>query len=501
MNDNNTSPKQKNAANEINTTVVVTPEQPNTNKTKAKKKTTTNHGPFSIRVQNKSGVKYLRDMTSPSSTFAAVNNYKSILDALYAKHYGEHGVCPDFRTMVFQHFGGCHMFRTDFEAHVTKSASIYFQNETPTSSVLENSFHKSVRHMCDRACFLRAYSPIRELSFLYRDLIIDENTVDERGLTTAQVLDGWMCQLVPPAPAVSLESSPIDTDDIISTKTKPTKQSKAPSICATIFVSPKGQEFDKRAKLEKHLNVTYFETSRDLIQLPTTATILQTNPLSDCMTSINPLFTPLGLLEELFTDDPWKLLVSTILLNKTQRQQVDVVMFHFLQKWPDAHSTTEADSNEILNIIGPLGLGNKRSKSLIRFSEEYLRLIETKHSLLPNESDLKLVEFSFSREDIVSLHQCGEYAWSAYELFILKELPKEDAFQVCDHALKLYVEYKLGLLVQKRSTEKVRVSKRKAALLNENDTDKTCTSVGKKKRSGAKKKEKKKRKSAKKRRE
>ena len=176
------------------------------------------------------------------------------------------------------------------------------------------------------------------------------------------------------------------------------------------------------------------------------------------MTSINPLFSPLGLLEELFTNDPWKLLLSTIFLNKTQRNQVDIILFLFLQRWPDAQSASNADADEVRSIIAPLGLMNKRSKSVVRFSNEYLQLIaakkiqttalskDNKQPLLSDDKETTpmAVEFNLGKKDVLSLHQCGEYAWTAYQLFILKELPQGDTFKVCDHALQLYVEYKLG---------------------------------------------------------
>ena len=228
MNNYTTSPKPKNASNTIAT---VTPEHSNTDKTKARK--VTNLGPFRIRVERKSEVKRLCDMASPSSTFAVVNNYKSIIDALDVKRNCELDVSPDFRAVILQHFDMCSMFRTNFKEHLTKSTSIYFQNETPTLSVLERSFHLSVRHICDRACFLRAYSPIRELAFLWRDLIIDE-IVDERSLTKPQVLNGWMCQLVQPAPA---DSKPplIDIDDATTTVIG---LENVPGTFSTFYIGP-----------------------------------------------------------------------------------------------------------------------------------------------------------------------------------------------------------------------------------------------------------------------
>jgi endonuclease III len=439
---------------------LVTPEQPNARKSNTKKGKLV--GPFRIVVQRKSSVKNLCDMDSSSSTLAAVNKYKSISNALWSRHPK-----AGFRTTILHHFGKCNVFRRCFEPHEEKSTSPYFDEES-SMSLLEISVHKSVRHLCGNACFLRTYLPIREYSFLWRDFIIDDSYVGESGEsrddgdcvpTKAQVMNGWICQLIPPA-YVSAIVPDVETE---TKKPAKVKVERSPSI---IFVSSSGEEIDKRAKLEKHLNCLY-KTSPESFQHTEATTTPQTNPLYEYVESINPLFSPLGLLEELFTNDPWKLLVSTILLNKTQRAQVDVIFFQFLQKWPDAVSTSMADPNEILEIIGPLGLGNKRSKSLVRFSKEYLELIAAS-SL--NEDGLASAEFNFRMKDVLSLHQCGVYAWTAYQIFILKELPETDTFQVCDHALQLYVEYKLGVRLQRslksnrahECSPNTRVSKRKA---------------------------------------
>jgi hypothetical protein len=388
-------------------------------------------------------------MDSPTSIFAAVNNYKSIIDALHTEsNSAEHRTNLDFRALVLHHFGTCDKFRNDFELHMRKGTSPYFPGQDPKQFALESSFHKSVRHICDKACFLRAYAPIREHCFLWRDLTISDDDQSAAELTKDQVLNGWLCQLTKPQ-LLKSNATKKCTDQKNSTK----KQSKVktPSICPTIFVS-KHEEFSTRSKVETYLNSVYADPE-SLLWTDATTPAPTNSLLNGCITSINPLYSPLGLLEELFLDNPWRLLVSTILLNKTQRPQVDCILFQFLQKWPDAISTTLADEEEIFNVIGVLGLGNKRSKSLIRFSKEYLELIESKRSALSNEDT---IEYTLNMKEVKSLHQCGVYAWSAYQLFILKELPEGDTFEVCDHALQLYVEHKLGVRLRDEQSERQR---------------------------------------------
>ncbi|CAN0065822.1 unnamed protein product, partial [Choristocarpus tenellus] len=80
------------------------------------------------------------------------------------------------------------------------------------------------------------------------------------------------------------------------------------------------------------------------------------------------LWSPFGLLEELLTDDPWRLLLSCIMLNQTTRSQVDPVLVEFLKKFPNAQSVLGANLEEIAAIVSPLGLQEKRPRAIIRFS-------------------------------------------------------------------------------------------------------------------------------------
>jgi adenine-specific DNA glycosylase len=147
---------------------------------------------------------------------------------------------------------------------------------------------------------------------------------------------------------------------------------------------------------------------------------------------IQDVTSPFGLLEELFVDNPWLLLLSTILLNRTSRVQVDVVLHEFLVKWPSPESVAAADWEEISRVIRPLGIRNRRAKGLIRFSRDYLTKLQGGNVA------------TMTREDIMSLHHCGEYAYDAYRIFIQRNVSTLCA----DHALQDYVEYQRGALLE-----------------------------------------------------
>jgi hypothetical protein len=161
--------------------------------------------------------------------------------------------------------------------------------------------------------------------------------------------------------------------------------------------------------------------------------------------------SPFGLLEELFRDDPWRLLLSTIMLNRTTRCQVDVVLYKFLQKWPHATSAANADETEMADVILPMGLRFRRAQGIIRFSKEWLELLERRATALNKESSCatdKMAEslgrkaaFSLTKEEVKKLYNCGDYAYDAYRIFILGDVNAVTT----DHALQIYVDYHRGL--------------------------------------------------------
>uniref|UniRef100_A0A7S2Y680 HhH-GPD domain-containing protein n=1 Tax=Entomoneis paludosa TaxID=265537 RepID=A0A7S2Y680_9STRA len=142
-------------------------------------------------------------------------------------------------------------------------------------------------------------------------------------------------------------------------------------------------------------------------------------------------------MEELFFDYPWQLLLSTILLNKTTRAQVDPVLCELLDKWPTPNTILRAEVESIAKIIRPLGLQDRRSAGIIQFTRDYVNKVQELGNSFGD-----LAPFKMTRKDILSLHHCGEYAYSAYCLFILRSTSD---IQSTDHALVAYAEYQRGL--------------------------------------------------------
>ena len=72
------------------------------------------------------------------------------------------------------------------------------------------------------------------------------------------------------------------------------------------------------------------------------------------------------LLQEIYRDDPWKMLVCCILLNLTQRKQVDGIRHELFSKYPTEYEMIEANEDELSELLKPLGLYRKRAKTLMK---------------------------------------------------------------------------------------------------------------------------------------
>ena len=114
----------------------------------------------------------------------------------------------------------------------------------------------------------------------------------------------------------------------------------------------------------------------------------------------------------------WQHMVGVICLNCTNRKQVKRVLPTFFSKWDTAESFLYATSNEIEEVIKPLGMKNVRAKRLYRMSEQF------------NDWD---------GEDATQLYGIGKYGSDSYRLFYKNEIPEN----VGDHELKRYIDEEL----------------------------------------------------------
>ena len=102
------------------------------------------------------------------------------------------------------------------------------------------------------------------------------------------------------------------------------------------------------------------------------------------------------LLQEYFSDDPWKCIVCCIFLNLTTFLQVRLVIDEFFALCPGPNELLAAETKDVKNLIAGLGLVNRRYETLRRFSKEWLQ--EWTHPL--------------------ELHGVGKYADDSFKIFV-----------------------------------------------------------------------------------
>jgi len=113
-----------------------------------------------------------------------------------------------------------------------------------------------------------------------------------------------------------------------------------------------------------------------------------------------PPRSPYNLIQEQLWSDPWKIFVACIFCNLTKRVESEPYMWKFFKLYPTPEHASIADQNRLQEMIQPLGLSQRRSRALIRMSNDYLT------------KDWK------SRPE--SLYGIGKYASDAYKIFCLE---------------------------------------------------------------------------------
>ena len=78
------------------------------------------------------------------------------------------------------------------------------------------------------------------------------------------------------------------------------------------------------------------------------------------------------LLQEIYQDDGWKMLTCCMLLNLTNRKQVDTLRDELFKKYPTPKDMMNAKHRELADILKPLGLYNRRATSLRLMSAGYI---------------------------------------------------------------------------------------------------------------------------------
>ncbi len=112
-----------------------------------------------------------------------------------------------------------------------------------------------------------------------------------------------------------------------------------------------------------------------------------------------------------YADDPWRMLVVCLLLERRPKAQVEQVLDAFFDEYPTADTLAHAKAADIRRLVWPLSISMSRTNSLIRFSESFALAFPTYFSSSPP-----------SLKEVSVLEGIGKYEQDCYSLFVLGEL-------------------------------------------------------------------------------
>jgi len=92
----------------------------------------------------------------------------------------------------------------------------------------------------------------------------------------------------------------------------------------------------------------------------------------------------------------WQHMVGVIMLNQTGRKPVKTVLPEFLSRWLDPESFLTSTPEQVIEVITPLGMYNKRQNTLRRMSQDFL---------------------TWDHDDATMLYGIGKYGSDSYEIF------------------------------------------------------------------------------------
>ena len=122
----------------------------------------------------------------------------------------------------------------------------------------------------------------------------------------------------------------------------------------------------------------------------------------------------LDLIQEHYSQDPWKIMITCILLNQTNNRQVRGIIKEFFGRFPSPDSFDVTDRDEIVKMVRPTGFQNIKADRILAFSRVWL---EGERN--PN-----------------NFPGIGNYAKDAWKIFI----DGDTDFSPSDKKLKLYLE-------------------------------------------------------------
>jgi endonuclease III len=142
-------------------------------------------------------------------------------------------------------------------------------------------------------------------------------------------------------------------------------------------------------------------------------------------------------MQERTRGDPWRVLLVSVLLNRTRGSQAEPVLWEVLRRWPRAASVSAA-GDDLEALLRPLGIWRRRASGLRALASAYVRLLSARRTALAVSRRAGEPSRTLTREDVLRLPGVGPYAADGWELFVLRRLPADDP---ADKELVRYVRW------------------------------------------------------------
>jgi endonuclease-3 len=109
--------------------------------------------------------------------------------------------------------------------------------------------------------------------------------------------------------------------------------------------------------------------------------------------SVDKRATALAQLQDREGDDPFRILIGTILSQRTRDENTSKAVDNLFSRYQDVHDLAAADADEVRRLIRPAGFYNMKTKNIIRVSKQ---LISEFEGVVPDNLD-----------DLLKLHSVG----------------------------------------------------------------------------------------------
>jgi len=117
------------------------------------------------------------------------------------------------------------------------------------------------------------------------------------------------------------------------------------------------------------------------------------------------------LMQERYADDPWKLLVGCILLNRAHGRTALPAAQVLFKRWPTAEAMAQAELTQVEAVVRDCGFQRRRAHAIVEMSRAW--------------STPSVQAWVAKTGNVTCLYGLGQYAQDSYDIFVRGRLDVE----------------------------------------------------------------------------